>query len=178
MGCCGRLVNETESDFRIIPKLNQISSGGLTYDANRNMTNDGTNAYTWDRANRLLSMGGHDYTYDGMGNRVSQLAAGVTTRYLLDQQPGLVQVLRATKSGGIILDPNQSYVHGPRGIHAEIGGMDVVWVHAAIRPVRCRVRNGSGSHALRCRQRGTTCILDGIEMASAFYGKSKVAIVK
>ena len=49
-----------------------------------------------DRANRLLSMGGHAYAYDGLGNRVSQTVSSIMTRYLLDVQPGLVQVMAQT----------------------------------------------------------------------------------
>lgn len=114
---------------RTFNKLNQISSSGFVYDANGNLTDDNTNAYSWSRANRLLSMGGHDYAYDGMGNRVSQTVSSTVTQYLLDLQPGLVQVLRATESGGITPDPIQRYIHGPRGIHAEIGGSDVAWTY-------------------------------------------------
>ncbi|MBL8154276.1 MAG: hypothetical protein JNM70_08845 [Anaerolineae bacterium] len=51
---------------------NQLTSGGATYDSNGNMLSDGTNAYTWDRANRLLSMGGASCVYDGEGRRVKQ----------------------------------------------------------------------------------------------------------
>ena len=98
---------------RTFNKLNQISSGGVTYDANGNLTNDGANGYTWDRANRLLSMGGHSYKYDGVGNRVSQTVSSIVTQYLLDLQPGLVQVIAAT-----IGADTERYVHSPREIHS------------------------------------------------------------
>ncbi|MCA9904413.1 MAG: hypothetical protein KC547_11190, partial [Anaerolineae bacterium] len=45
-----------------------------------NPISDGTNTYEWDRANRLLSMGGVSYAYDGLNNRVSQTISGTVTQ--------------------------------------------------------------------------------------------------
>ncbi|MBN8595225.1 MAG: PD40 domain-containing protein [Anaerolineae bacterium] len=93
---------------------NQLTSGGSTYDSNGNLTSDGTNSYTWDRANRLLSMGGASYVYDGEGRRVRQTIAAQVNQYLLDVQPGLSVVLSTTQGANV-----NRYVHGPRGIHAQ-----------------------------------------------------------
>ena len=68
------------------------------------------NAYTWDRANRLLSMGGISYVYNGDGNRIQQDAL----KYILDLQPGLAQVIGDSDGS--------RYVHAPRGIHAVSDG--------------------------------------------------------
>jgi hypothetical protein len=49
--------------------VNQMINDGtnpLTYDPNGNLSDDGPNAYTWDRANRLLSLSG---THHGMSLR-------------------------------------------------------------------------------------------------------------
>ena len=78
---------------------NQIA--GYTYDARGNLTNDGVNTTTWDRANRLLSTAGVTTTYDGLGNRVTRTAGGVTTRTLLDLQPGLPQSLASTTGSNV-----------------------------------------------------------------------------
>jgi RHS repeat-associated protein len=94
---------------------NQISNNGFSYDNNGNLTSDGTNTYVWDRANRLLSMGGVSYTYDGMGHRVSRTASSIVTQYLLDTQPGLAVVLGDS-------DGNR-YVHAPHGIHSQQDSM-------------------------------------------------------
>jgi RHS repeat-associated protein len=85
----------------------------MTYDANGNLTNDGTNTYVWDRANRLLSVGSSSYAYDGMNNRVQQTVSGTATKYLLDIQPGLTQVIGATTGAS-----TDRYIHSLRGIHA------------------------------------------------------------
>jgi len=58
-------------------------------------------------------MGGHTYAYDGLGNRVSQTVTSIVTRYLLDMQPGLVQVISATSGSA-----TENYIHTQRGIHA------------------------------------------------------------
>lgn len=45
----------------------------LTYDANGNLTNDGTNTYVWDARNRLVSITGGttaSFHYDALGRRV------------------------------------------------------------------------------------------------------------
>jgi hypothetical protein len=68
---------------------NQIDSAGYVYNENGNLIEDGTNSYTWDRANRLLSMGSLSYQYDGLGNRIMQDNGVDVTQYLLDLQPGL-----------------------------------------------------------------------------------------
>ena len=77
------------------------------------------NSYTWDRANRLLSMGGTSYTYDGAGNRISQTIGLGVTQYLFDLQPGLATVLQATQD-----TDTTRYLHAPRGIHAQQDASD------------------------------------------------------
>ena len=92
----------------------------LTYDLNGNLTNDGTNAFTWDRANRMLTApGSTSYKYDGLGNRIQQTVSSVVTDYLLDMQPGLVKVLK--QDDGTDVD---HYIHAVRGIHAQYDGTD------------------------------------------------------
>jgi RHS repeat-associated protein len=94
----------------------KIGSNPITnfsYDANGNLTSDGTNSYTWDKANRLLSFGGIAYAYNGDGNRVSQTASSIVTKYLLDTQPGLALVIAQTTGAN-----TERYIHAPRGIHA------------------------------------------------------------
>jgi RHS repeat-associated protein len=96
---------------------NQLTSDGshtLTYDANGSLTSDGVHSYTWDRANRMLSMGSASYAYDGAGNRIAQTVSATVTNYLLDLQPGLVNVLAATTGANTTRS-----VHAPRGVLAQ-----------------------------------------------------------
>lgn len=57
-----------------------------TYDANGNATGVGSKTFVYDSENRLTSMnlGAVTILYDDDGNRVAETAAGVTTRYLVD----------------------------------------------------------------------------------------------
>jgi hypothetical protein len=41
----------------------------MVSDSGLKCASDGTHAYTWDRANRLSSMGGSAYAYNGDGNQ-------------------------------------------------------------------------------------------------------------
>jgi hypothetical protein len=58
-------------------------------------------------------MGGIAYAYNGDGNRVSQTANSIVTKYLLDTQPGLALVIAQTTGA-----TTERYIHSPRGIHA------------------------------------------------------------
>jgi YD repeat-containing protein len=63
----------------------------------------GTNVYTWDAANRLVSANvdgvASSFEYDGSGNRTTQTVGGVTTEYVLDVAGGLPEVIVATTGG-------------------------------------------------------------------------------
>ncbi|MGN6819655.1 MAG: RHS repeat-associated core domain-containing protein [Sphingomonas sp.] len=91
--------------------LNQYTTAGIVsflYDANGNLTSDGTSTYTYDVENRLVSRsGGFSIAYDPNG-RLWQTSGGAsgTTRYLYDGDE-----LVAEYSGtGTLL---RRYVHGP-----------------------------------------------------------------
>jgi RHS repeat-associated protein len=67
-------------------QLTQFGPSSLAYDANGNLTSDGTNTYTWSARNQLISISGGvsaNFQYDAFGRRVSKTVAG-TTQYLYD----------------------------------------------------------------------------------------------
>ncbi len=123
----------TEYHYNAANQVSQKRIGGgswtaFTYDDNGNLTADGVNDYSWDRANRLLEVDTGTpaeltaYAYDGVGNRISQAigtSSPVVTQYLLDTQPGLAMVLR--DSDGV---NTNHYVHAPRGVHSRFDGSD------------------------------------------------------
>ncbi|MGH9874446.1 MAG: RHS repeat-associated core domain-containing protein, partial [Pyrinomonadaceae bacterium] len=80
----------------------QVAFGGqnLTYDLNGNLTSDGTNTYSWNGRDQLVSMAGPGLTasfqYDALGRRISKTVNGSTFTYLYDGS-NLVQ----EKSGGL-----------------------------------------------------------------------------
>lgn len=90
--------------------LNQYTAAGsatFTYDANGNLTSDGTNSYVYDAENRLVSRsGGVTLSYDPNGRLWQVSAPSGTTRFLYDGDR-LVEEMSGT--GQI----QRSYIHGP-----------------------------------------------------------------
>jgi RHS repeat-associated protein len=93
--------------------LNRYSTvGGTTYgytDARGNLTSDGTNSYTYDVENRLLTASGPTavtMTYDPLGRLQSTTSAGAVTQYLYS---GTELVAELNVTGGVL----RRYVHGP-----------------------------------------------------------------
>ncbi len=76
-----------------------VSRDGVpyTWDANGNLLSDGVNTYTYNHANRLVSVSGpqsaFSFEYNGQGDRVAQTVNNLTTHYTLDLAGGLTQVL-------------------------------------------------------------------------------------
>ncbi len=55
----------------------------MTYDADGNLTNDGTNTYTWDARGHLSTLAGTNvaaYQYDAFGRRTQNTLNGVMTQ--------------------------------------------------------------------------------------------------
>src|ERR1019366_3002204 len=84
------------------------------FDANGNMTYiSPTNTLAYDYENRLVQTSFTDatntYQYDGAGNRMSANRSGVVTRYVLDRNSPLAQVLAETDSSGNVI---YYYIYG------------------------------------------------------------------
>ena len=58
----------------------------MTYDSDDNTLNDGTNAYTWDARNHLVSANnnGATFVYDGLGRRFGKTMLSANTNFLYD----------------------------------------------------------------------------------------------
>jgi RHS repeat-associated protein len=100
-----------------------LSDGTATYgwDANGNLTSRsdafGTTTYGWDAKDRLVEVNGLttglvEHAYDHRGDRVETRVNGVASRYLVDANRALSQVIEERDAGGALL---ASYVHGDRG---------------------------------------------------------------
>lgn len=77
-----------------------------TYDANGNLTNDGSTTYAWDARNRLASMTGPgldaNFQYDGRGRRVNKTINGVSTGFLYDRLNPAQELTGGTPSANIL----------------------------------------------------------------------------
>jgi RHS repeat-associated protein len=66
-----------------------FSGATLQYDANGNLTSDGTNSYQWDARNRLIAISGSvtaTFGYDVFGRRMNKTVNGVNTLFLYDRK--------------------------------------------------------------------------------------------
>jgi len=76
------------SDANGVQRKHQLTTWGtanLFYDLNGNMTSNGTDGYTWDARNRLVStLSGASFQYDAFGRRTSKTIGGATTTFLYD----------------------------------------------------------------------------------------------
>lgn len=91
--------------------LNQYTAAGpasFTYDANGNLTGDGTKTYLYDIENRLVSTSGAataSLRYDPLGRLYETVGGGVTTRFLYDGD----ELVGEYDTTGTLL---RRYVHG------------------------------------------------------------------
>jgi RHS repeat-associated protein len=96
--------------------LTQTTSGTTTtytYDQRGNQTAAGEAAFTWDAANHLTlaAQSGAtiaSYVYDGLGDRVTRVAGGVTTAYSWDKNSDLPMLAVQDDAGG----NHRDYVFG------------------------------------------------------------------
>lgn len=79
MGVTGK--THTESNLSVTVNTNNQLTGIFTYDASGNLHYDGSTTYNYDGENRLSSVNGASYTYDGDGNRVMKSNGTTGTLY-------------------------------------------------------------------------------------------------
>jgi RHS repeat-associated protein len=98
---------ETAYTYDTANRLTSVNGQAVQWDDNGNMLADGQAVYTYNTANRLVGVTKGTssilYTYSGLGDRLRQIADGVTTDYTLDINAGLTQVLQ---------DNTNKYVYG------------------------------------------------------------------
>ena len=80
------------------------SDGNMTYGP---LTTNTFGTYNYDARNRLLSAGGLSYGYDMMANRTSVTNGAAVTRYVVNPNAALSQVLMRVKNGA-----TNYYVYG------------------------------------------------------------------
>jgi len=132
-------------------RLNQYSSVAGTaqvYDANGNLTGDGTYTFTYDEENRLRTASGAGYTstyeYDPLGRRRAKIVNGVTTRYASDG----AEEIEERDASQVVL---RKYVYG-QGIDDRIAMLDATCAGGG----RCfYLTNWQGSATTLVNQDGT-----------------------
>lgn len=83
-----------------------FGSRSLSYDANGNLTSDGTTTYTWDARNRLGSLSATgmiaNFQYDSLGRRVSRTINGTSTHFLYDGQNPVQELAGTTPTANLL----------------------------------------------------------------------------
>jgi len=131
-GALNYALDEVGNRQSLISTLTALPSQTATFDANDRLSADthdpdgntlvsgGVN-YTYDFEDRLLTAtGGVVEVYDGDGNRVSSTVAGVTTKFLVDENTvtGYPQVVEETVAGAV----TAQYVYGLMRVSQNRGG--------------------------------------------------------
>lgn len=73
--------------FNAANEMTAFNGSALTYDANGNLTGDGTNTYTWDARSHLVTISGPvdaSFVYDAFGRRAAKAVNGAATEFLYD----------------------------------------------------------------------------------------------
>ena len=112
-------------------RLTDVDGVAYTWDANGNLLADGTSTYTYDAANRLVELEQGDdtyaYTYNGLGDRLSQTINGETINYTLDIDTYLTEVLQ---------DGDSTYLYGLGRIGEDLGETTLYHLPDAMGSVR------------------------------------------
>jgi RHS repeat-associated protein len=110
-----RLQNTTQSyTYDAANRIQNAGAATFGFDANSNMTTKTeagqTTTYTYDFENRLTAVSGSSqYSYNGQGVRLQKIEGTKTTRYVVDINHDLSQVLCETDANGAI---TSYYVYG------------------------------------------------------------------
>jgi RHS repeat-associated protein len=74
-----RRPHRAELHRNVFGHTNRLTTAGVTYDNNGNLTYDGFHHYTWDGDGKLATLDSNGETYDALGRRVEQLKSGAYT---------------------------------------------------------------------------------------------------
>ena len=99
------------ANYKADSEQSQFNGTSLSYDANGNLTGDGTN--TWDARNHLTQITQRrttvgSFVYDAFGRRMSKTFSGTTTQFLYDR---LNPVKELNSIGGVVA----KYANGTAG---------------------------------------------------------------
>ncbi|NJL58592.1 MAG: hypothetical protein HC887_02010 [Desulfobacteraceae bacterium] len=92
--------------------------------------------------NRLTSANNTQHKYDAARNRISTTRSGVETRYLLDLEPGLPDVMATLDSNNNV---QEFFIHGPGGLLASIKNGQTRYVHQDFNHNVVAITDGTGA---------------------------------
>ena len=95
----------TSATYDVGNRLTNWAGTTLTYDANGNLTADGSLGYGWDSRNRLISLTGAataSFAYDATGRRTGKTINGTTTNFLYDGANAVQELAGGTPSANLL----------------------------------------------------------------------------
>ncbi len=97
----------TGNAFNADNEMTSFNGTALSHDANGNLTNDGTNSYTWDARSRLTQINRKhttvaSFVYDPFGRRMAKTVSGLTTDYLYDGLNPIEELQGGTASAKLL----------------------------------------------------------------------------
>jgi RHS repeat-associated protein len=101
----------SSASYNVNNQLTNWKGATLQYDANGNLTTDGTNTYTWNARNQLVSISGGvsaSFQYDPFGRRVSKTIGG-TTQFLYDGANPVQEISGTTASANLLTGGMDEY---------------------------------------------------------------------
>lgn len=100
---------------------NQLTAWGasnLFYDADGNMTSDGTHAYSWDARNRLLQIDlgtTASFGYDALWRRVTRTVLGTNTTFLYDALNIVQEITGANTANSLVAGVDEIFARSDSG---------------------------------------------------------------
>lgn len=94
----------SSASYNVNNQLTNWKGTNLTYDANGNLINDGTNTYMWNARNQLVAISGPvnaSFQYDAFGRRVSKTIGG-TTQFLYDGVNSVQEISGTSASANLL----------------------------------------------------------------------------
>ena len=91
--------------FNAANEMTAFNGAALTYDPNGNLTNDGTNTYSWDARNHLTAIAGANsasFVYDPMGRRDQKTINGTSTQFLYDSLNPVQEIQNGAPSANML----------------------------------------------------------------------------
>lgn len=95
----------TGNTFNADNAMTGFNGATLSYDANGNLTSDGTNTYTWDARNHLTAISGGStasFAYDALGRRAQKIINGTSTQFLYDRSNPVQELQGGTPSANLL----------------------------------------------------------------------------
>jgi RHS repeat-associated protein len=95
----------TGNIFNAANEMTTFNGTPQTYDPNGNLTNDGTNTYSWDARNHLTAIAGASsatFAYDPLGRRDLKAINGTSTQFLYDGSNPVQEIQNGAPSANLI----------------------------------------------------------------------------